>query len=287
MARKHNHSGGGSEKKLARSSVEASLFFGITLILTVVPMFWWVRGFGLLILLPISVDLVWHSPRTFQWHRLAKIGALTTVVVAITAVAYETLPAEYLKEHPSAPNVRDEVAAWIGHTNWQLHEVSKDSPAFKSQVASTALFAYGIEFPSSTRIVVFQGWVHPDFLQLKSLIPCSPDDLALINTLPYDATDDVFEDIQNKIAGAFAGSKVEFGVTSVPRWPDRGNRPKEKPILKSIMIEANESLPIAQLTELDFVRAAEELDKGTHFMYTTMDLAIRHAVDEQRRLTKH
>src|SRR5438445_9814169 len=90
----------GDRSVLSRSSVEAYAFFFVTIILTVVPMAWYVRGFGLLVLIPLTLDLVRRSPYTHGLERSAKIPLYVLAVLVPVIIGLRVLPNEYKKDHP-------------------------------------------------------------------------------------------------------------------------------------------------------------------------------------------
>jgi hypothetical protein len=83
---------------MSRSSVEAYIFAIIAILLAVVPMTWWLRGLGLLALIPIACDLIWHSPITHQAGATKKAFFCVLTVIVIGTVAALILPGEYTKE---------------------------------------------------------------------------------------------------------------------------------------------------------------------------------------------
>src|SRR5258708_21066223 len=103
--------------------MEAYVFAGIGIILAVVPMTWWLRGIGLVVLIPIALDLIWHSPITHRAKSYLKviIGLASILIVGIMAAM--VMPAEYRKEHstlglPSADPFKlslPPLSALVGH----------------------------------------------------------------------------------------------------------------------------------------------------------------------------
>jgi hypothetical protein len=83
---------------MSRSTVEAYICGGITIILAVLPMTWWLRGLGLLALIPFALDLIWHSPATHgakTYQKAMLSGGSILVVMLIVAVI---VPKEYAAE---------------------------------------------------------------------------------------------------------------------------------------------------------------------------------------------
>jgi hypothetical protein len=87
-------------RALSRSSLEAYSFGILTILLTVVPMTWWLRGMGLLCLIPIMLDLTWRSPHTINIRKRNKLLMCIAAVALVTLIGIAILPAEYKKEHP-------------------------------------------------------------------------------------------------------------------------------------------------------------------------------------------
>ena len=87
---------------LSRSSLEAYAFAFITILLTVLPMTWWLRGLGLLVLVPIAIDVIRHSPWTHQFKSLTKIIMCAASVIIVLIVVSVVVPKEYGKEHALA-----------------------------------------------------------------------------------------------------------------------------------------------------------------------------------------
>ena len=84
---------------LSRSSIEAYVFAAIGIILAVVPMTWWLRGIGLAVLIPIALDLIWHSPITHRAKSYLKVIIGLAAILIIGIIAAMVMPAEYRKEH--------------------------------------------------------------------------------------------------------------------------------------------------------------------------------------------
>ncbi|HEV2395718.1 MAG TPA: hypothetical protein VGS27_02090 [Candidatus Sulfotelmatobacter sp.] len=96
-----------AERTLYRSSVESPLFFIISVLLAVVPMRWWLRGIGLLILIPIACDLIWRT----SWKVGPKLASCTVSVGLVILFAYLVLPAQYRKEHSPIVSAKQSSAA--------------------------------------------------------------------------------------------------------------------------------------------------------------------------------
>jgi hypothetical protein len=92
----------GNTKGLSRSSLEAYGFAIIGILLAVMPMTWWLRGLGLLVLIPIAFDLIWNLQKTSVWGKRRKGAVSGLAVVAVTAIGLRILPTEYSREHPIA-----------------------------------------------------------------------------------------------------------------------------------------------------------------------------------------
>ena len=88
------------DKVLSRSSVEAYVFFGMTILLTVIPMTWWLRGLGLICLIPLAFDFIWRSPYTHKLERPLKIQLCVAALIVMGLAAFRILPPEYKREHP-------------------------------------------------------------------------------------------------------------------------------------------------------------------------------------------
>jgi len=67
-----------------------------------VPMTWWLRGVGLLLLVPIGADLIWRSRPTHSLQGRYKWALMLSTLLVIGIIAYEILPSEYRKENPIA-----------------------------------------------------------------------------------------------------------------------------------------------------------------------------------------
>jgi hypothetical protein len=90
-------------------------------------MTWWLRGIGFLVLIPVALDLVWHSPYTHLLKSYQKTFTALLASAAIVLVGSYVVLGEYKKEHPKdvllvtsrAPNITYAKGERIGGIEWK------------------------------------------------------------------------------------------------------------------------------------------------------------------------
>jgi hypothetical protein len=285
MARYHGSNRKHKDPAATRGAgIDTSLFIGVILGLVAIIgllLQWngiisvrWAWSLPMYVVLCISaVYAFWRWEAARNWKIATRYSGVFVITIAFVAASSVGVVTQYKRENPPKRDLRAETATWLSHTNWQFKPMDTNDPDFKKFIANTGVFAFGVTFPSGMHLVIFQGAVHPDFLQVKSIVPCSDEDVNKINSLSFDQTNDLFEQIRNKLTGTFVNGKIIYDLFRIPSGPI--SRPKSE--LKSVYVTLTEYLATDNLTAEEIGRSGDEIDKAAHFVYTTMDIEIKKA----------
>lgn len=86
-----------STPKLEPASLEAYAGIGIGIMLWALPITWWLKGIGILIVTGLLTDVAFRSPWTHQWSRRGKAIAAIIGICIIGSVGCRPILDQYAK----------------------------------------------------------------------------------------------------------------------------------------------------------------------------------------------